>query len=133
MYKFGQNPDRITAFASWYARNMTRIAYTFLEKGHAEMENDFIHVTIECHPQNRTLHTRAMVCCCKGPTHLKTKLNISFFFSICFPVCLFKVPKGFPLGTGPFLLTKIYGSQYREMIAAYVIHYFDICYVVDIG
>ena len=60
------------------------------------------------------------------------KLNISFF-SICFPVCVFKIPKGFPLGTGPFLLTKIYGSQYREMIAAYVIHYFDICFVVDIG
>ena len=60
------------------------------------------------------------------------KLNISFF-SICFPVCLFKVAKGFPLGTGRFLLTKIYGSQNREMIAAYVIHYFDICFVVDIG
>ena len=29
------------------------------------------------------------------------------------------------MGMGPFLLTKIYGSQYREMIAAYVIHYFD--------
>ncbi|KAK3786398.1 hypothetical protein RRG08_011714 [Elysia crispata] len=57
-----------TAFAL-YARNyfnMTRIAHTFLEKGHTETEIDSIHA------QNRTPHTRAMVCCCEGRTHFKT-------------------------------------------------------------
>ena len=41
----GQNRNRFTAFALWYARkyfNMTRIAHRVLEMGHTEKENDSI-------------------------------------------------------------------------------------------
>ena len=56
----GQNRNRFSAFALWYARkyfNMTRIANTFLEKGHAETENDSIHVTIESATRKIELYT----------------------------------------------------------------------------
>ena len=56
----GQNRNRFTAFALWYARkyfNMTRIAHTFLEKGHAETENYSIHVTIESDTRKIELYT----------------------------------------------------------------------------
>ncbi|GFN84277.1 DNA repair protein rhp54 [Plakobranchus ocellatus] len=56
----GQNRNRYEAFALWFARNhlsLSKITHTFLEKGHAETENDSFHATIERATRRLELYT----------------------------------------------------------------------------
>ncbi|GFO45445.1 transmembrane and tpr repeat-containing protein 2 [Plakobranchus ocellatus] len=58
----GQNRSRYASFALWFARNhlsLSKMAHTFLEKGHTKTENNSIHRKGD--KTSRTLYTRSMV------------------------------------------------------------------------